>query len=491
MCETKIELEDRLRALFRLLAISILALCVFALGTPSIALTTTSKVTAPTKVSTTSANQAVTVKWTKATGSKLKISGYRVTATYGAWRSVKTTSASATSVKFTGLTNGRTYKFATQSVSGQFVSKTVTVAAAPRKPLMSNSIDFNAPADMFLGSDNQSLSALTRGTDAIFTSLTTEICTVINGKVHAVAIGDCTIRATSPANASYAAATPVERTLTITAPINPQNRTLIWSDEFDGAAGASPNSSNWTSDVSDGCGFPYNNCGWGNNELEYYVTNANTTDGSVAGILNIVAKRQTNSTNYDCYYGRCQWLSGKMTTFGKVGFTYGYTEARIKVAPGEGSWPAFWGLGTNISDVGWPASGELDIMEYKGSQPQVTYGTAHFATSGGHAQLGATKDAGVDLSAEYHRYGMLWLANEVTFYLDDEIVYTARKRDTGLNYWPFGPNAQGNDPTFYLILNLAMGGNFGGSVSASLNTTTMSVDWVRYYSVDGIGKVTR
>jgi beta-glucanase (GH16 family) len=131
-------------------------------------------------------------------------------------------------------------------------------------------------------------------------------------------------------------------------------------------------------------------------------------------------------------------------------------------------------------------------MEYKGSQPQITYGTAHFANSGGgHDQLGGVKDALVDLSADYHRYGMLWLANEVTFYLDDNVVYTARKSDTGLTYWPFGPNSKGNDPTFYLILNLAMGGNFGGSISPSLDTTTMAVDWVRYYSVDGVGKVTR
>ena len=482
-----------MRTFSRFIAVIVLALGAFALGTPSLAYSTNTKVAAPTKISTSVSNQAVTVKWTKAVSStKYKISGYRVTASYGTWRSVKTATSAATSLKFTGLTNGRTYKFATQSISGQYVSKTVTVSGAPRKPLMSNSIDFNQPADMFLGADDQLLIALTQGTDAIFVSLSPETCMVVNGKVHAVAIGDCTIRATSPANSSYAAATPVERLLSIANAPNPLNKTLLWSDEFDGAAGAAPNGSNWTSDISDGCQAPYNNCGWGNNERQYYVTNANTTDGSADGILNIVAKRQTGATNYNCYYGRCEWVSGKMTTFGKVGFTYGYTEARIKVAPGEGSWPAFWGLGTNIGSVGWPASGELDIMEYKGSQPQITYGTAHFANAGGgHDQLGGVKDALVDLSADYHRYGMLWLANEVTFYLDDNVVYTARKSDTGLTYWPFGPNSQGAEPKFYLILNLAMGGNFGGSISESLNTTTLAVDWVRYYSVDGIGKVTR
>jgi beta-glucanase (GH16 family) len=481
-----------LRNFYRLIAVTILALCVFALGTPSMAYTTSSSVAMPSRVTASASNQAVTIKWTKPSTSTKKISGYRVTASYGSWRAIKTTSSSATTVKFTGLTNGRTYKFATQAMSGQYVSKTVTVSSAPRKPLLANSIEFSQPADMFLDAEDQLLIALTRGADAVFTSLSPETCMVIDGRVHPVAIGDCTIRAMSPANSSYLAAMPVVRLLTIANAPNPLNKTLLWSDEFDGAAGAAPNSSNWTSDISDGCQAPYNNCGWGNNERQYYVTNANTTDGSANGILNIVAKRQTNATNYRCYYGRCEWVSGKMTTYGKVGFTYGYTEARIKVAPGEGSWPAFWGLGTNISSVGWPASGELDIMEYKGSQPQISHGTVHFANSGGgHQQLGGVKDALVDLSADYHRFGMLWLPNEVTFYLDDNVVYTARKSDSGLTYWPFGRNAAGADPTFYLILNLAMGGNFGGSVSESLNTTTLAVDWVRYYSVDGVGKVTR
>ncbi len=346
------------------------------------------------------------------------------------------------------------------------------------------------PSDMFIGAEDQQLLALTNGADAIFESTTPSTCSVTGDKVKALAVGDCIIRATSPAAGRYAAATPVERLLTIAPPPVPLNKVLLWSDEFDSAAGSAPSSANWTADVSDGCGPPYNNCGWGNAEKQYYVTNANVVDGSSDGILNIFAKRQTNATNYNCYYGRCEWTSGKITTYGKVGFTYGYMEARIKLPAGEGSWPAFWMLGTNIASVPWPDCGEIDIMEYKGSAPTVTYGTLHYGKSGVHQMLGGTKDTLVDLSAAYHRYGVLWKPDEVTFFIDDNIVYKAKKSDSGMAVWPFGPNAQGKDQDFYLILNLAMGGNFGGAVDSSLDAATLSVDWVRYYSVDGLGKVT-
>ena len=162
----------------------------------------------------------------------------------------------------------------------------------------------------------------------------------------------------------------------------------------------------------------------------------------------------------------------------------------MKLPSGAGVWPAFWMLGSNIDTVPWPQCGEIDIMEYKGSAPSITYGTLHFAGStGAHEMLGGTKDLLADLSADFHRYGVHWKPDEVSFYIDDILVYTARKSASQLAVWPFGPNAQGQDPSFYLILNLAMGGQFGGDIDASLNSATLSVDWVRYYSVDGLGKV--
>jgi beta-glucanase (GH16 family) len=482
-----------LRKFFKLATIAAIALGVISTASMSQALTLNRSVTAPKALTATPSNQAVVLKWTKAVGSaKFKITGYQITTTGSSFKAVKTVAASAATARITSLTNGKTYKFTLQAVSGKYVSSPVTVSAAPKRPLSANSIDFTQPAAMLTSSIDQPLVALTRGVDATFVSLTPEICSVIGINLHPIAVGDCVIEATSPANDYYAAATPVQKHVAITLPPSLGNLQLLWSDEFSGANGAAPDSSNWTADSTDGCPPPWMNCGWGNAEKEYYLPGQISTDGSADGLLNIVATRQTNGTNYSCYYGRCEWVSGKMTTYGKVAFTYGYMEARIKVPAGNGTWPAFWMLGSNISSVPWPACGELDIMETVGRFPYTDYGTAHFTDAvGGHASLGGTKNMSEVLSADYHRYGMLWKPDTVTFLIDDQIVYIANRADSSLEHWAFGPNAQGQDPSFYLILNLAMGGNFGGDIDSSLKTATMNVDWVRYYSVDGLGHLTK
>lgn len=483
-----------MRKVIRFTAIVALAFAALTAASMSQALTLNRAVTAPTGLSATPSNQSVVLKWTKSVSSaKFKVTGYQVTTTASAFKQVKTVGSSASSFRVTGLTNGKTYRFALQAISGKFVSSAVVASAAPKRPLLTNSILFAQPLAMLTTSDDQFLGALTtQGIDPIFTSLTPEICSVVNFKLHAIAVGDCIIEASLPATDTYKAVTPVQKHVSITLAPSLGNMQLLWSDEFSGSANAAPDSSNWTSDSTDGCPAPWQNCGWGNSEKEYYLPGQNSTDGSADGILNIVANRQSNGTNYNCYYGRCEWVSGKMTTYGKVSFTYGYMEARIKVPAGNGTWPAFWMLGTNIDTTPWPACGELDIMEEVGRFPYTDYGTAHFANSAGaHASLGGTKDLSEVLSAGYHRYGMLWQPDSVTFLIDDQIVYVANRSDSGLAHWPFGPNAQGTDPSFYLILNLAMGGNFGGDIDSSLSTATMNVDWVRYYSVNGVGHVTK
>jgi beta-glucanase (GH16 family) len=482
-----------LRKLFRFATIAAIAIGAVSFASMSQALTVNRAVSAPKALSAAASNQAVVLTWAKSQGSaKYKITGYQVTTTASAFKTTKTVAASATTLRVTGLTNGVTYKFALQAISGKLASVAVSVSAAPKRPLSANSILFSQPAQMLTTSEDQPLVALTQGVDAIFASLTPEVCSVIGLNLHAIAAGDCVVEATSPANDHYKAATPVQKHVAITLAPSLGNMSLLWSDEFSGAANAAPDSSSWTSDSTDGCPAPWQNCGWGNSEKEYYLPGQNTTDGSADGILNIVANRQTNATNHECYYGRCQWVSGKMTTYGKVAFTYGYIEARIKVPAGNGTWPAFWMLGTNISSTPWPACGELDIMEEVGRFPYTDYGTAHFAdAAGAHASLGGTKHMNDVLSAGYHRYGMLWKPDSVTFLIDDQIVYIANRADTSLAHWPFGPDDQGTDPSFYLILNLAMGGNFGGDIDAGLNSATMNVDYVRYYSVDGLGKVTK
>ena len=480
-----------MRTVIRILAITSIAIGMLAVSSITSAATLNSAVPKPKYVSATAGNSAVTVKWTKATGtSKYRVSGYQVTATKGSWKSVKTLASSVSSVRFTGLSNNSLYRFTVSTLSSKYVSTGATVTATPKGSLLGNSVLFGQPADMFLGAEDQQLYAVAAGPDAVFTALTPNVCSIIGTKVHAKALGDCIIGALAPANEYYLASVPIDRLLSIGVEPAPVVKVLLWSDEFDGAAGAAPSSAKWTADTTDGCGAPYNNCGWGNGERQYYLTSKNTQDGSNQGVLNIQATRQTNSTNYNCYFGKCEWLSGKITTYNKVGFTYGYMETRAKLSAGDGAWPAFWMLGSNIATTPWPACGELDIMEFKGSAPQITYGTVHYANSGGaHDYKGGTKDAMVDLTADYHRYGMMWKPDEITFYLDDNVVYSMRKSDSGLARWPFGPNAQGQDPSFYVILNLAMGGQFGGSIDPTLNQTTLSVDWVRYYSIDGVGRV--
>ena len=473
--------------------ITVAALCLGFLGLTSVtnAATVNSSLAKVKSFSAVGSDKAVTLKWAKSlSSSKFKISGYQITASKGSWKSIKKVSASTTSYKFTGLTNNAAYKFLISSFTTSYISVGIAITATPKAPNKENSVSFGQPSDMYLGDPDQILYGNALSKVIVYSSLTPATCSVAGTKVKALALGDCVLRASSPSGNGYLKAVPVDRLLSIGTATTPVTRTLIWADEFNGTAGSQPDSTKWTADTTDGCGAPYNNCGWGNSERQYYLASKNTHDGSSQGNLNISATRQTNATNYNCYFGRCEWLSGKITTYNKVGFTYGYLEARIKLSPGQGSWPAFWMLGNNIATVPWPACGELDIMEFKGTFPQVTYGTVHYANSGGgHTYKGSTKDVGVDLSLDYHRYGMMWKPDEVTFYFNDSLVYSVQKSDTGLTRWPFGPNAQGVDPSFYIIFNLAMGGHFGGAIDPTLNSSSLNVDWVRYYSVDGLGKV--
>jgi len=473
--------------------ITVVALCAGFLGITSVtnAATVNSSISKVKSVSAIGSDKAVTLKWAKVIGStKFKISGYQITATKGTWKSIKTIPASTNAHKFTGLTNNSSYKFVISAISGKFISLGTSVTATPKASTKQNFLSFGQPSDMYLSDADQVLYGTASNNTIVYTSLTPETCSIIDQKIHPLALGDCVLRATSPAGGGYLAAVPVDRLLTIGKPIAPIVRTLLWADEFNGAAGTAPDSSKWTADTTDGCGAPYNNCGWGNSERQYYLASKNAHDGSSQGNLNISATRQTNSTNYTCYFGKCEWLSGKITTYNKVGFTYGYLESRIKLSPGTGAWPAFWMLGNNIATVPWPACGELDIMEFKGHSPQVTYGTVHYKNSGGgHSYMGSTKNVGVDLTQDYHRYGMMWKPDEVSFYIDDALVYNVQKSETGLANWPFGKNTQGADPSFYIIFNLAMGGHFGGDIDPTLNSSALNIDWVRYYSVDGVGKV--
>lgn len=259
-------------------------------------------------------------------------------------------------------------------------------------------------------------------------------------------------------------------------------KTLLWSDEFNGASGAGPNSANWTSDIGDGCDNPAG-CGWGNGEAESYAACASKLDG--AGVMNITAS--TVAGDPSCTSNKT-WTSAKFTSYGKKSFSYGYFEARLKMPAGGGTWPAFWALGSNINTVPWPDCGELDIVEYAGNNPTVSTGAFHYKNAqGNHDYKMGALNSGVSLAQAYHTYGMLWLPDEVTLYIDDRQVAKVTKGDTGLTYWPFGPNSNGVNPKMYIIFNLAMGGSYGGGIDANLNKSTFSIDYFRYYSANGYG----
>ena len=245
----------------------------------------------------------------------------------------------------------------------------------------------------------------------------------------------------------------------------------VWSDEFDGAQGATANASNWVGE--DGDGADYGNLGWGNSERQWYKFNQSTTNGN--GILNLTAT-SVDAANTQCYYGACEFLSSKLVTKGKVGFTYGRLEARIKAAPGQGTWNAFWTLGTNIDTAFWPTCGEVDAMEILGSNPMRLLGYLHGPIGGGLGR-GNSVDASSALTNDFHLYTIDWLPDQVTWYLDGVKYGSVSKTDRD---WVFNHE-------FYAILNLAMGGNLGGTIDPTLTSTTMQVDYVRYSTINGVG----
>jgi beta-glucanase (GH16 family) len=170
------------------------------------------------------------------------------------------------------------------------------------------------------------------------------------------------------------------------------------------------------------------------------------------------------------------YTSARLISAKKVEVQYGRLEARIKVPGGSGLWPAFWALGTNIGQVGWPQSGEMDIMEYVGRQPRRLFGTIHGPGYSGNAGFSKTLDLPQDLADDFHTFAVEWEPDKIVWYIDNQVYHLATPANVAPNKWVF------NQP-FFLILNLAVGGNLGGLVN--LQTTfpqTMTVDYVRHYT---------
>ena len=264
---------------------------------------------------------------------------------------------------------------------------------------------------------------------------------------------------------------------------------LLWSDEFNGKKGVLPSSKNWEYDLGNGYG-------WGNAELEYYTNKAAnvSTDGKGKLVIsaNRIADAQGNAVSGvagaeqilgTCW--ECQFTSAKIKTSKKLGFQYGRLEARMKVAPGEGTWPAFWLLGADLLDGNpWPECGEIDIVETRGVQPGLTSAALHGPGYGKGPGVGDIYQSPTPLSDAYHVYAIDWKKNQIDFYIDDRLITSETSTSVKPGRWVFNHE-------FFLILNLAMGGEFAGSIDPAINQTQLFVDYIRYYSVDGVGKLTK
>lgn len=247
---------------------------------------------------------------------------------------------------------------------------------------------------------------------------------------------------------------------------------LVWEDDF---AGTSLDTTKW---------FPVQHGFVDNNEQQFYTDRAENISVS-NGYLWLTARRET-------YVGTGPWMngqnktseytSGKVESLGKAEFQYGRIEASMKLPRGEGTWPAFWMLGANLFDagVGWPRCGEIDIMEHPNVQDSFT---AAVHTEVYNHMIGTAKVMGYSLSTYdtlFHVYGVEWTPDALAFYVDDHRFFTVTKAALGdsVAEWPF-------DQPFWLILNMAVGGPYGGDPSTGNYPYQMQVDWVRVYQDQG------
>jgi beta-glucanase (GH16 family) len=225
---------------------------------------------------------------------------------------------------------------------------------------------------------------------------------------------------------------------------------IVWSDEFD--TDGAPDPTKWGFDLGAG--------GWGNSELQYY-TNRIENAVVAGGVLKINAIKEN--------FMGSPYTSARMLSKGKYEFKYGRVEAKAKLPVGVGTWPAIWMLGSDINTVSWPACGEIDIMEHLGRDLNKIYGTLHYpGRSGGNAD-GGTRVI-TNATTEFHIYTLEWNAASINISVDGELIHSVVNSAS----IPFNHD-------FFLIMNIAMGGNFGGAVDPAVSSATMEVDYVRVY----------
>ena len=251
--------------------------------------------------------------------------------------------------------------------------------------------------------------------------------------------------------------------ITSSAPLPPEiswsfESTPLWADEFDGTG--KPDPAKW--------GYDIGGNGWGNKELQNYTNGDNANIAN--GILTITAKKENKDNNI--------YTSVRMVSKGKGDFLYGRFEVSAKLPTGRGTWPAIWMLPTDFAYGNWPKSGEIDIMEHVGYDQNKVHITVHteafnhtINTQQGKFRIIPTA------STEFHKYRIDWTPSTIRGYIDDDLTFDFRKTG-GYREWPF-------DKKFHLLLNLAIGGNWGGAqgVDTEIFPASMEVDYVRVYKL--------
>ena len=248
---------------------------------------------------------------------------------------------------------------------------------------------------------------------------------------------------------------------TSTVPARTAQYDLVWADEFNGPAGQLPDSANWQ--------FDRGGHGWGNNQQEYNTNRPENASLDGAGNLAITARAERFESN--------DYTSARIKTQNLFEQSYGRFEGRISLPKGQGIWSAFWLLGNNFDRVGWPACGEIDIMEYRGQQPAVTIGTIHGPGYAGSNGIGRATVVSGGLAGTFHLFAVEWEAERIRWFVDDLNYHTVIPTDlpTGVR-WVY-------NQAFFIILNVAVGGWFPGNPDATtVSPQTMLVDYVRVYT---------
>lgn len=240
---------------------------------------------------------------------------------------------------------------------------------------------------------------------------------------------------------------------------NCQSKKLVWADEFNKYG--LPDSTKW--------GYDVGGTGWGNNELQYYTDGRKENAFVNNGHLVIEARMEN-------YKGK-KYSSARMISKNKGDWKYGRIEVKAKLPHGKGIWPAIWMLPTQWKYGGWPKSGEIDIMEFVGYMPDSVFGSIH--TGLYNHTIGTQKTKGIslkDLSTAFHVYAIEWTADKIDFLIDDKKYFEFKNERSGPGAWPF-------DQEFHIILNVAVGGNWGGKygVDDSIFPQRMLIDYVRVY----------